>query len=156
EERGAEHRHDMLGTDADRPRPAQTLLGKHLLTGSDRASVSMQPPTSATARQVVWVRSLRFHHCAPCSLFIAIARVSAPSVGGILCPTAVDGECRGGPRDRRIRERAAAGEPGRFPDPGFGSGLAQTALEDLPRRVLRQLCDELHPFGHLETGQPSL
>src|SRR5699024_2303714 len=30
----------------------------------------------------------------------------------------------------------------------------QTALEDLPRRVLRQLCDELHPFGHLETGQP--
>src|SRR5699024_12484206 len=65
-------------------------------------------------------------------------------------------ECRGGPRDRRIRERAAAGEPGRFPDPGFGSGLAQPALEDVPRRVLRQLCDELHPFGHLATGPPSL
>src|SRR5699024_8873074 len=106
EECGAEHRHDMLGAGADRPRPAQTLLGKHLLTGSDHASVSMQPPTSASARQVVWVRSLRFHHCAPCSLFIAIARDSAPSVGRILCPTAVDGECRGGLRDRRIRELA--------------------------------------------------
>src|SRR5699024_156877 len=135
-------------------RPAQTLLGKDSLTGSDRASVAMQPPTSATDGPIVRVRPFRFHHCAPCSLFIAIARDSGPSVGRILCPTGLDEERRGGPQDRRSRDRVPPRERGRFLEPSFGSGLAQTALEDLPRRVLRQLCDELHPFGHLETGQP--
>src|SRR5699024_11664030 len=53
-------------------------------------------------------------YCAPCSLFIAIARDSGPSVGRILCPPGLDEERRGGPKDRRSRERVPTRERGQI------------------------------------------
>src|SRR5699024_5680891 len=105
-----------------------------------------EPPTSATARQVVWVRSLRFHHCAPCSLFIAIARDSAPSVGRILCPTAVDGN---------VEEDRGTGASASVPRPGNRAGSrTRASAQDSRRLRLRIFPAEF--FGSCATNSTRL